>query len=168
MPTRQDFQRVVEWCDTEAPFSWLKSVAGVALAVHSVVPIGTAAPRATALWTGDVALRELPGISELPQEPVRFAGSLTGVRNPARRPQLSIRADADRAVATLSGDHVPAEWSSGFEIENVRDELGLLRADWTFGDVVAASEPTEGAAAPQVFELLLWPALRANVDLGPP
>jgi hypothetical protein len=31
MPTRQDFQRLVEWCDRDAPLRWLKSVAGVAL-----------------------------------------------------------------------------------------------------------------------------------------
>lgn len=168
MPTRHDFERVIAWCDTDAPFSWLTSVAGVALAVHSVVPIGTAAPGATALWTGDVALRAPPGISELPQEPVRFIGALSGVRNPARRAQLSIRADDDRAVATLSGDRIPAAWSSGFEIEHVRDELGLLHADWTFGDVAAGSESPGGAGFPQVFELLLWPALRSHVDLGPP
>jgi hypothetical protein len=71
-PTRQDFQRLVEWCDREPPFSWLKRVAGVALAVHSVVPIGTPSPGATALWTGDLALRAGFGISELPEEPVRL------------------------------------------------------------------------------------------------
>jgi hypothetical protein len=81
MPTRQDFQRLVEWCDRDAPLSWLKSVAGVALAVHSVVPIGTPSPRATAFWTGDLALREVAGISELPEEPVHFGGTLVGVRN---------------------------------------------------------------------------------------
>jgi hypothetical protein len=63
MPTREGFQRLVEWCDTEPPFSWLKSVAGVSLAVHSVVPIGTPSPRATAFWTGDLALRKVSGIS---------------------------------------------------------------------------------------------------------
>jgi hypothetical protein len=168
MPTRRDFQRLVEWCDRDAPFPWLKRVVGVALAVHSVVPSGTPHPPATALWTGDLALRGAAGISELPEEPVRFGGTLVGVRNPARQPQLSIRADVHQAVATLSGDHIPAAWTSGFEIEHVRDEGGLLQADWTFGDLGVGSAPPEGFDAPQVFELLLWPALRKAVDLGPP
>lgn len=166
MPTRQDFQRLVEWCDREPPFGWLKNVAGVALAVHSVTPIGTPDPPATGLWTGDLALREVPGISELPEEPVHFVGTLVGVRNPAREAQLSINARVDQAVAKLSGDGIPAAWNSGFEIEHVRDEFGLLQADWTFGDDGAA-DPPEGFDFPQVFELLLWPALRKNIDLGP-
>jgi hypothetical protein len=168
LPTRQDLQRVIEWCDTDPPFDWLKGVAAVALAVHSVVPIGTPSPPATALWTGDLALRAAAGISEFPDEPVTFVGSLVGVRNPDRRPQLSIRADAQRTVAKLSGDHIPASWSSGIEIEHVRDESGLLRADWTFGDLAVASEPPEGFEFPQLFELLIWPALRAQIDLGRP
>jgi hypothetical protein len=168
MPIRQDFQRLVEWCDADPPFSWLKSVTGVALAVHSVVPIATPAPRATAFWTGDLELREVPGVSELPQEPVHFGGTLVGVRNPARQPQLSIRADVHQTVAKLSGDHIPAAWSAGFEIEHVRDESGLLQADWTIGDLGVGSEPPEGFDFPQAFELLLWPALRKNLDLGLP
>jgi hypothetical protein len=127
MPTRQDFQRLVEWCDREPPFGWLKNVAGVALAVHSVTPIGTPDPPATGLWTGDLALREVPGISELPEEPVHFVGTLVGVRNPARQAQLSITARVDQAVAKLSGDGIPAAWNSGFEIEHVRDEFGCSR-----------------------------------------
>jgi hypothetical protein len=168
VPTRQDLQRLVEWCDRDPPFSWLKRVAGVALAVHSVVPIGTPSPPATAFWSGDLALREASGISELPDEPVHLSGTLVGVRNPARQPQLSIRADVQQVVATLSGDHIPAAWSAGWEIERVRDELGLLRADWTIGEPGAGSEPPEGFDFPQVFELLLWPALRKDIDLGPP
>jgi hypothetical protein len=169
MPTRQHFQRLVEWCDRDPPFDWLKSVAGVALAVHSVVPIGSPRPRATAFWTGDLALRMGgSGISELPEEPVHFGGTLVGVRNPARQPQLSIRADLHQAVAKLSGDHIPAAWSSGFDIAHVRDEFGLLQADWTSGDLGVGSEPPEGFDFPQVFELLLWSALRKNIDLGPP
>jgi hypothetical protein len=46
-----------------------------------VVPIGTPSPRATAFWTGDLALREVAGISELPEESVNFGGTLVGVRN---------------------------------------------------------------------------------------
>jgi hypothetical protein len=167
MPTRQDFQRLVEWCDRHPPFGFLKSVAGVALVVNSVVPIGTPSPPATGLWTGDLALREVPGISEFPEEPVHFVGTLAGVRNPSLQAQLSIRADVQRAVAKLSGDHIPAAWSSGFEIEQVRDESGLLQADWTLGATAVGSEPPEGFDFPQVFELLLWPSLRKNVDLGP-
>jgi hypothetical protein len=59
MPTRQDVQRLLEWCDRDAPFSWLKGVAGVALAVHPVVPIGTPHPPATELWTGDLATGQM-------------------------------------------------------------------------------------------------------------
>jgi hypothetical protein len=168
MPARQDFQRLVEWCDRDAPFGWLKTVAGVALAVHSVVPTGTPSPSDTAFWTGDIALEGVGGISELPDQPVNFGGTLVGLRNPARRPQLSIRADVHRVVAKLNGDHIPAAWTSGFEIEHLREESGLLQADWTFGDLGAGSEPPEGFDFPQLFELLLWPALRTHVDLGPP
>lgn len=25
MPTRHDFQRLIEWCDRDAPFDWLKA-----------------------------------------------------------------------------------------------------------------------------------------------
>jgi hypothetical protein len=73
-----------------------------------------------------------------------------------------------RVVVKLSGDHIPAAWTSGFEIEHVREESGLLQADWTFGNLGVGSEPPEGFDFPQVFELLLWPALRKHVDLGPP
>jgi hypothetical protein len=165
LPTRQDLQRVIEWCDTEPPFQWLRGVAGVVLAVHSVTPIGTPSPSATALWTGDLALREMHGISELPDEPVHFVGSLVGVRNPARRSELRITADAQRTVAKLSGDAIPAAWSAGLEIEHIRDDRGLLSADWTFG---LGGEPPEGFDFPQVFELLIWPSLRTSIDLGRP
>lgn len=168
MPTRQDFQRLVEWCDREPPFSWLKSVTGVALAVHSVVPIGTPSPPATALWSGDLALREASGISELPEEPVHLSGTLVAVRNPAWQPHLSIRADVHQVVATLTGDQIPAAWRPGFEIGHVRDEFGLLTTDWTLGEPGDGSEPPEGFDFPQLFELLLWPSLRKDIDLGPP
>jgi hypothetical protein len=140
MPTRQDFQRLVEWCDREPPFGWLKNVAGVALAVHSVTPIGTPDPLATGLWTGDLALREVPGISELLEEPVHFVGTLVGVRNPARQAQLSITARVDQAVAKLSGDGIPPAWSSGLGIEHVRDEFGCSRLTGRSG--ILASEQT--------------------------
>jgi hypothetical protein len=165
MATREDFQQVVAWCDRDAPFAWLKNVAGVALAVHSVVPIGTPTPLTTALWTGDVSLRAMPGTSRLPDEPVHFSGTLVGVRNPARQAQLSIRADVSRATAELSGDHIPAALASRLEIEHIKTEFGLLQADWTLGD---RDEPPEGFDFPQVFELLVWPALRKNIDLGLP
>jgi hypothetical protein len=165
MATREDFQHVVAWCDRDSPFDWLKNVAGVALAVHSVVPIGTPTPQTTALWTGDLSLRAIPGISRLPDEPVHFSGTLVGVRNPAREAQLSIRADVSRATAELSGDHIPAALESRLEIEHVKTESGLLQADWTLGD---REEPPEGFDFPQVFQLLVWPGLRKNIDLGLP
>lgn len=168
MPTRQDLQRLVEWCDTDPPFGWLKGVAGVAMAVHPVVPIGTPSPGARALWAGEVAIRGAgSGISELPDEPVRFQGTLTGVRNPARRPQLTIRATVDRIIATLSGGLIAAAWGADFEVEHVRDEAGLVRADWTLqpGD---GDEPSAAPEFPLLFELLMWPALATNIDLGPP
>jgi hypothetical protein len=168
MPTRQDVQRLVEWCDREAPFRWLTGVVGVALAVHALDPTGAANPSATALWTGDIALRGASGISELPGEPVRFVGTLVGVRNPARRPQLSIAADAHHVVATLSGDHIPAAWSVGVEVEHVRATSGLVEADWIVGDPGGGGEPPPGSDGRQAFELLLWPALRTAIDLGPP
>lgn len=168
MPTRQDLQRIIEWCDTDPPFSWLKGVAGVAMAVHPVVPIGTPSPGARAFWTGEVAIRGAgPGISELPDQPVRFQGTLTGVRNPARRPQLTIRADVERIVATLSEGLIPAAWGADFEVEHVRDEAGLVRADWTLRPG-AGDEPSATSELPLLFELLMWPALAKNIDLGPP
>ena len=65
MPARQDLERVVKWCDADPPFSWMKGVAGVAMAVHPVVPTATAGGGARAFWTGDVAIRGAgAGISE--------------------------------------------------------------------------------------------------------
>ena len=168
MPSRDDFQRLVEWCDRDAPFGWLKGVGGAALAVRSVVPTGTPLPRATALMTGDVTLRGVPGLSELPDEPIQFRGTLTGVRNPGRHWDLRLDADVRRAVATFSFVGMPPEWSSGFEIEHVRDASGALRADWTFGRDGSEGGPPGGSGFPLFFELLLWPAFRANIDLGPP
>lgn len=168
MPTRQDLQRVIAWCDTNPPFGWLKGVAGIAMAVHPVVPTGTPSPGAKAFWTGDVALRGSgPGISEFPEEPVRFQGTLTGLRNPARQPQLTIRADVDRIVAKLSGGQIPAAWGADFEVEHIRDEEGLVRADWTIRPGVGG-EPSAASEFPLLFEFLMWPALAKNIDLGPP
>jgi hypothetical protein len=167
VPSRNDFQRLIEWCDRDAPFTWVKGIGGAALAVHSVVPIGTDAPRATALMTGEVALRAFDGISELPDEPVQFVGSLIGVRNPGREWKLQIDADTNRAVAKFSFVGLHSAWGSGFEIQHVRDESGLLSLDWTFGEGHEGGAPG-GFGFPLVFELLLWPALRKDIDLGPP
>lgn len=170
MPTRHDFECLIEWCDKTESFDWLKAVAGVALAVHPVLPIGsTSSPRALALLTGNIALREAPGISELPEEPVRFDGTLVGLRNPGLQAQLTIRADGDRIVSTLSGLGIPSTWSSGFDIEHVQDESGLIHADWTFSDDAPGAVPPANTPSSLLsFEMLLWPALRTNVDLGPP
>jgi hypothetical protein len=168
VPSRNDFQRLVEWCDRESPFQWTKGVAGAALAVHSIVPIGTDSPRATALMTGDTALRAVSGISEFPDEPVQFVGNLVGVRNPDRRWELRIDADADRAVARFKFPTMPSEWAEGFEIQHVRDESGLIQVDWTLGEGSLPGGPPGGFGFPLLFEVLLWPALRKAVDLGPP
>ena len=167
MSTRQDLQRVIEWCDTDpSPLGWLKAVAGVAMEVH---PVGTPPnPRDRALWTGDVALHAAgTGLSEIPDQPVRFEGTLTGVRNPARQPKLTIKADTDRIVATLSGDRIPAAWSSDFEIHQIRDEAGLISAAWEFRTGGGPAPPAESSVLMR-FELLIWPALRKSIDLGPP
>ena len=168
MVSRNDFQRLIEWCDRPAPFGWLRAVGGAALAVHPIIPIGTPARPATALWTGELVLGEISGISELPQEALRFEGTLVGVRNPDRRAQFVIKADVDRAVAKLSGIGIDPAWDAGFEIVHVRDESGVIRADWTLGDVGVGIEPPPGHDFPQLFELVLWPALRKDIDLGPP
>jgi hypothetical protein len=168
LPARQDLERVIKWCDTDPPFDWMEGVAGVAMAVHPVVPIGTPSPGARAFWTGDVAIRGSgSGISELPDEPVRLQGTLTGLRNPARQPQLTIRADVDRIVAKLSGGRIPPAWGADFDVVHIRDEDGLVRADWTLrpGEEGGPAEASEFAL---LFELLMWPALAKNVDLGPP
>jgi hypothetical protein len=168
LPARQDLQRIIAWCDTDPPFGWLKGVAAVAMAVHPVVPIGTPSPGARAFWTGEVALHGAgPGIAELPDEPVRLQGTLAGLRNPARQPQLTIRADLDRIVATLTGGQIPDAWGADFEVEHVRDEDGLVRVDWTLqpdGD----GEPAPASEFPLLFELLMWPGLAKHIDLGPP
>jgi hypothetical protein len=93
---------------------------------------------------------------------------LVGVRNPDRRPQLSITADVHHVVVKLSGDHIPAAWTAGFEVQQVRETSGLLEADWIFGDSGVGGEPPAGFDGRQAFELLLWPALRKAIDLGPP
>jgi len=168
LPARQDLERVIKWCDTDPPFSWMKGVAGVAMAVHPVVPTATAGGGARAFWTGDVAIRGAgAGISEFPDEPVRFQGTLTGLRNPARQPQLTLGADVDRIVTKLSGGQIPAAWGADFEVEHIRDEEGLVRADWTLRPGVVG-EPSAASEFPLLFELLMWPALAKNIDLGPP
>jgi hypothetical protein len=168
MPTRQDLERLVAWCDGEAPFSWTKKAVGVALAVRSVVPIGTPLPSATALWVGELLLRSPAGTSELPDAPARFVGSLSGVRNPARRAQLTIDARPDRIVARLSGDAIPAVWGDGLEVEHVTADGSLVQADWTFGDTSVGASPPEGFAFPQLFDLAAWPTLHPATPTGPP
>jgi hypothetical protein len=166
MPTRHDLERLVGWCDQEVSPGWLKAIGGVALGVHTVVPTD-AASIALALMTGDIALREVPGISELPDQPVHFAGMLTGVRNPERQAQLAIRADGNRVVCTLSNPGISEAWSPSFEAEHVQDESGLIRIDWTF----TASDPGTGSSGStkptqMLFQLVLWPALRKNIGTG--
>jgi hypothetical protein len=39
MPARQDFERLVEWCDRQPPFGFLESVAGVALERPTTVEV---------------------------------------------------------------------------------------------------------------------------------
>lgn len=163
MPTRQDLQRVIEWCDKNpSSLGWLKSVAAVAVEVHQVITPPNQRDRG--LWTGDLTLRAAgTGLSEFPDQRVRFEGMLTGVRNPARQAKLIIKADADRIVATLSGDRIPAAWTQDFEVHQIRDEAGLVSAAREFR--------TDSAGASDVlmrFELLIWPALRKSLDLGPP
>jgi hypothetical protein len=166
LSTRQDLQRIIEWCDTNPPLGWLKAVAGVAMEVHPVE--NPPNPRNRALLTGDLALHSagIP-LSEFPDEPVRFEGTLTGVRNPARQPKLVIKADTDRIVATLSGGQIPAAWSADFEIHQIRDEAGLISAAWEFRPDAADASPAEPGVLMR-FELLIWPAFRKNIDLGPP
>jgi hypothetical protein len=170
MPTRHDFEHLIEWCDKTESFEWLKAVAGAALAVHPVLPTdSTSSHRALALFTGNIVLRETPGISEFPEEPVRFDGTLVGARNPERQAQLTIRADSDRIVSKLSGPGIPSAWSSGFDIEHVQDESGLIRAHWTFSNDAPGTVPSADTPPSLLsFEMLLWPALRTNLDLGPP
>jgi len=167
VPSRADFQRLTEWCDGQGPFEWLLPVVGAALAVHPVTPIGTSSPPATALASGELSLRP-PGVAELLFEPVRFGGTLIGVRNPNRKVELEIRAATDRAVAKLKSPGFDPAWAEGLEIEHVRDESVLLRADWTLTPVQATNEPS-AEDFPQFFELLLWSTLRRHFQMtGPP
>jgi hypothetical protein len=170
MSTRHDLERLVQWCDMTVYFEWLKAVAGVALAVHPVLPTdSTSSHRALALLTGNIELRGGPGISEFPEEPVRFDGTLVGVRNPARQAQLTIRADADRVVSKLSGFGIPSTWGSGFDIGHIQDESGLIEARWEFrDDALGTVPPADTPPSLLSFEMLLWPAFRTNMDLGPP
>jgi hypothetical protein len=168
MPSRSDVERLVAWCDAEAPFGWTKRVIGAALAVHTVSAIGEPAPPAAALCAGDIALKGVPGISELPAQSVRFAGALAGVRNPARELQLTLEASAAEIVAKISGRGMPPAWGSGLAVDDVRDESGLISVDWTLATEAADGSSAAGGEHPLLFELLLWPALRKSVDLGPP
>ena len=121
--------------------------------------------RPMGLWRGGVGLRGSgAGISELPDEPVRFEGMLTALRGPAGQPKITIRADTDRVVAKLSGGDLPPAWAADFEITNIRDEQGLVRAEWTLLEPGAGSEPPKEF----LFQLLLWTALGRNDDIGFP
>lgn len=76
MPTRHDFERLIKWCDKTESFGWLKAVAGVALAVHPVLPIGsTSSPRALALLTGNIVQYKQISASVFPQESLRNSGA---------------------------------------------------------------------------------------------
>jgi hypothetical protein len=168
VPSRGDLQRLVEWCDRDPPFTWMKGIGGAALEVHSIVPTGTDHPRATALMTGEAALSGFGGVSELPDEPVRFVGTLAGVRNPGRQWQVRIDADTSRVVVKFDFVGMHQAWQSGFEVRHVRDDAGLFRLDWELhGDAPGGAAPG-GFGFPLFFELLLWPALRKHIDLGPP
>jgi hypothetical protein len=167
LPSRTDFQRLIEWCDGQSPFQWLQPVAGAALAVHPITPIGTPSPPATALCSGELSLAT-PGAGELLFEPVQFRGTLVGARNPERQVEVQIEADADRVVSKLKAPGLDPAWAAGLEVEHVRDQSGLLRADWTLGSVEVVNQPP-AEDFPQFFELLLWPALRRHLLItGPP
>ncbi len=85
-----------------------------------------------------------------------------------RKVELEIRAATDRAVAKLKSPGFDPAWAEGLEIEHVRDESVLLRADWTLTPVQATNEPS-AEDFPQFFELLLWSTLRRHFQMtGPP
>jgi len=163
VPSRRDLERLVVWCDagaTEAPFQWLRAELGAALTVHAVTPSGDVVGGIVAMWKGRIRMRATSGISELPAEPVRFEGTLPGVRNPGRTVQLTPTADRESLTVALAGATLPSEWNTRFDVTRVVDTAGVVRAEWTL--VSANAVPTH------LFELALWPDLGIAVDLGPP
>ncbi|MFL5910613.1 MAG: hypothetical protein ACJ768_08625 [Gaiellaceae bacterium] len=125
-----------------------------------MTPSGEVVGGIVAMWKGRIRMRAPSGISELPAEPVRFEGTLTGVRNPARTVQLTATADSESLTVALAGATLPTEWSTRFDVTQVVDTAGVVRSDWTLAPANAA--PTH------LFELALWPDLGIGVDLGPP
>ena len=163
MPSRRDLERLIIWCDTgatEAPFQWLRAELGAALMVHNMTPSGDVVGGIVAMWKGRIRMRATSGISELPAELVRFEGTLTGVRNPAKTVLLTQSADSESLTVALAGVTLPSEWSTRFDVTQVVDTAGVVRADWTLAPANAV--PTH------LFELALWPDLAIAVDLGPP
>lgn len=163
MPSRRDLERLVVWCDveaTEAPFQWLKTDLGAALAVHGMTPSGDVIGGLLAMWKGRLGLRAIPPISELPDEPVRFLGTLPGVRNPTRTAQVTVAATGDSLTVALAGAGVPSDWATRFDVARIEDTAGVVRITWTLAPA--------GAAPTHQFELALWPDLDLGVDLGPP
>ena len=75
--------------------------------------------------------------------------------------------ELDRIVAKLSGGQIPAAWGADFEVEHVRDEDGLVRADWTL-QPDGEGEPAAASEFALLFEVLMWPGLARHIDLGPP
>jgi hypothetical protein len=163
VPSRRDLERLVVWCDTGAtqtPFQWVRAELGAALTVHGMTPSGDVIGGIVAMWKGRIRMRATSGISEFPDEPVRFEGTLTGIRNPTRTVQLTPTANSDSLTVTLAGTTLPSQWSTRFDVARVVDTAGVVRADWTL--TPANAVPTH------LFELALWPDLGVAVDLGPP
>lgn len=164
MPSRADLERLVVWCDagaTEAPLSFLRAELGAGLMVHGLTPSGDVIGGIVAMWKGRISMRgAAPGISEFPTERIRFEGTLPGVRNPNKTVQLTSAADSDSLTVALAGATLRREWSKRFDVVQVADTAGVVRASWTLAPADAA--PTH------LFELALWPDLGIGVDLGPP
>ena len=152
MPSRRDLERLVVWCDpgaTEAPFQWLRPELGAALAVHGMTPSGDVIGGIAAMWKGRIRVRATSGISELPAEPVRFEGTLPGVRNSTKTAQLTLAADAESLTVALAGATLPSGWGARFDVTRVVDTAGVVSASWTL--TPAGGVPTHR------FELALWP-----------
>jgi hypothetical protein len=73
---------------------------------------------------------------------------------------LTPTADSESLTVALAGATLPSEWSTRFDVTQVVDTAGVVRAERTLAP--ANATPTH------LFELALWPDLGIAVDLGPP
>lgn len=163
MPTRNDIQSLLEWCDAEDPIGFTRRNLGAALGVHEVTSTGDPTPPAVALCLGSLHMSSI-NVSELPDETARFFGTVVGIRNPTRELTINMDANNDHIDVRITGPLVPAEWGPSQAPAHVRNENGAIVLDW---ELFPAADSGDN---PLFFELALWTTLTlgVNVHVGPP